>query len=68
MFGLTVKPLLCSSWVAAAWVWPMTFGTLVPPSETFRVTMVLGATLVPAAGDWLTTVFCGSELCTCFTL
>ena len=46
----------------------MTFGTVVPPSETLRVTVEPGATLLPAGGDWLTTVFCGCVLCTCFTL
>src|SRR5262249_20398974 len=58
----TVKPALVSAVVAAACVWPTTFGTVTGggPLETTSATDVPTSTVVPAAMPWLITVFGGT--------
>ena len=57
----SVRPALVMAVVAAACVWPTTFGTRAP-SETTTATWLPGAALLPPAGDWVAIVPIGAEV------
>jgi hypothetical protein len=59
-FGVTVKPALCSRWIAGPTCWPTTSGTWTRttrgPLEMLRITVEPLLSFVPADGSVLTTV------------